>query len=245
MDTDQVTTLNQPIHEALEEKIDAGIDDFKKSSIFDLWNPMNTFSRITQFFAWFSILAISRPFFEIEVRNRDNLKGVRAPAILISNHIRFYDSFLYRIAVGLWSPLAPLRFMGVKKFRDPFLNFLAKIGAVQIIYFLMGVLTVVTGQGVSKNLENPKKALRGGAVIAMFPEGRMYYDDTIGPFKWGAAILAEETDAPLIPFAMKKHGRKVIINVGKAFCIDKTKGPTENTEIIRDVVVGLFNGIEV
>ncbi len=204
---------------------------------------MNTFSKITQFFAWFIILGISRPFFKIEFKNRQNLIGVKAPAILVSNHIRFYDSFLYRIAVGLFSPLSPLRFMGVKRFYNPVLNFLAKVGVVQVIYFLMGVVTVVTGQGVSKNLEGAKKALRGGAVIAMFPEGRMYYDDTVGPFKWGAAILAEETDASLIPFAIRKQGRRVIINIGKTFDIDKQKGPTENTEIIRDVVVKLFNEI--
>ena len=205
---------------------------------------MNTFSKITQFFAWFIILGISRPFFKIEIRNKQNLIGVKAPAILISNHIRFYDSFLYRIAVGLFSPLSPLRFMGVRKFSNPVMNLMNTIGIVPLIYFLMGVVTVVTGQGVSKNLEGAKKALRGGVVIAMFPEGRMYYDDTIGPFKWGAAILAEETDASLIPFAIKKHGRRVIINIGKTFDIDKQKGPTENTEIMRDVVVNLFNEIE-
>lgn len=205
---------------------------------------MNTFSKITQFFAWFIIIVISRPFFKIEIRNRENLIGVRPPAILISNHIRFYDSFLYRIAVGLWSPLSPLRFMGVRKFSNPVMNLMNKIGIVPLIYFLMGVVTVVTGQGTSKNLEGAKKAIRGGAVIAMFPEGRMYYDDTIGPFKWGAAILAEETGAPLIPFAIKKHDRKIIINVGKSFEIDPMKGPTENTELMRDVVVDLFNEIE-
>ncbi len=205
---------------------------------------MNTFSKITQFFAWFIILGLSRPFFKIEVKNMQHLKGVRAPAILISNHIRFYDSFLYRIAVGLWSPLSPLRFMGVKRFHSPILNFMVKIGIVPLVYFLMGVVTVVNGKGVTKNLEAPKKALRGGAVIAMFPEGKMFYDDTVGPFKWGAAILAEETDTPLMPFAIRKQGRKVIINVGHSFCIDKTKGPTENTEIIRDVVVKLFNEID-
>lgn len=205
---------------------------------------MNTFSKITQFFAWFIIIGVSRPFFKMEIRNRQNLNGVMPPAILVSNHIRFYDSFLYRIAVGLWSPLSPLRFMGVKKFYNPFLNFLVKIGIVPLVYFLMGVVTVVTGQGVSKNLEGAKKALRGGAVIAMFPEGKMFYDDTVGPFKWGAAILAEETDSPLIPFAIRKHGRRVIINIGKSFEIDKSKGPTENIEIIRDEVVKLFNEIE-
>ena len=134
MNTDQTTILNQPINEALEGKIEVGVDDLKKSSFFVGWNPMNTFSKITQFFAWFIILALSRPFFKIEVRNRNNLKGVEAPAILISNHIRFYDSFLYRIAVGLWSPLAPLRFMGVKKFFSPVLNFFSKIGLIPLIY---------------------------------------------------------------------------------------------------------------
>jgi acyl-[acyl-carrier-protein]-phospholipid O-acyltransferase/long-chain-fatty-acid--[acyl-carrier-protein] ligase len=205
---------------------------------------MNTFSKITQFFAWFIIIAFSKPFFRIEVRNKQNLIGVRPPAILISNHIRFYDSFLYRIAVGLWSPLSPLRFMGVTKFNSPALNFLSRIGVVQTIYFFMGVVTVVTGLGTSKNLEEAKRAIRGGAVIAMFPEGRMYYDDTVGPFKWGAAILAEETDVPLMPFAIRKHGRRIIINIGKSFYVDKQKGPTENTEIMRDVIVGLFNDIE-
>lgn len=205
---------------------------------------MNTFSKITQFFAWFIILGLTRSFFKIEIKNKENLLGVRPPAILISNHIRYYDSFLYRIAVGLWSPLAPIRFMGVRKFNNPVMNLLNAVGIVPLIYALMGVVTVVTGQGTSKNLDGAKKALRGGAVIAMFPEGRMYYDDTVGPFKWGAAILAEETDVPLMPFAIKKHGRKVVINVGKSFCIDKEKGPTENTEIMRDVVVNLFNEIK-
>ncbi|MEI6042351.1 MAG: lysophospholipid acyltransferase family protein [bacterium] len=205
---------------------------------------MNTFSKITQFIAWFIIIGLTKPFFKIEIKNKHNLIGVRPPAILISNHIRFYDSFLYRIAVGLFSPLAPIRFMGVKKFHNPIMNFMYTVGLIPLIYALMGVVVVVTGQGTSKNLEGAKKALKGGAVIAMFPEGRMYYDDTVGPFKWGAAILAEEADVPLMPFAIRKHGKRVIINVGKPFNIDKTKGPTENTELMRDVVVDLFNAIK-
>ena len=204
---------------------------------------MNPFYKTTQLFAYFITLALSRPFFKLEIRNKENLCGVTAPVILISNHIRFYDSFLYRIAIGLNSPLVPLRFMAVRQFRNRWLNFIDSIGIVPLVYFLMGVVTVIQGQGVSKNLEGAKKVLREGAVMAMFPEGRMYYDDTVGPFKWGAAILAEETDTHVLPFAVRKHGRKVIVNIGKMFEVDKNKGPTENTEIMRDMVVGLFNDI--
>ena len=205
---------------------------------------MNTFLKTTQFIAWFVILILTRPFFKIEVKNRGNLKGVKPPVILISNHIRFYDSFLYRIAVGIWSPITPIRFMGVRRFHAKALNLLSDIGIVPLVYALMGVVTVVTGEGASKNLAGAKKALDEGAVIAMFPEGKMYYNDIIGPFKWGAAILGEETGVPIIPFAMRKKGRKVIINVGKSFHVDLQKGPTENTEIMRDIVVELFNDIK-
>jgi 1-acyl-sn-glycerol-3-phosphate acyltransferase len=64
--------------------------------------------------------------------------------------------------------------------------------------------------GLIHLLSEAKDRLSKGRPIAMFPEGRMYYDDTIGPFKWGAAILAEETNTPIIPFAIRKHGRKYI-----------------------------------
>ncbi len=205
---------------------------------------MNTFYKITQLFAWYATIILTRPFFKMEVMNRENIKDAKGPAILISNHIRFYDSFLYRVAVGKKSNLSPLRFLGVKNFFNPAMNLLNNLGIISLVYFFMGAITVTTGKGVNKNLEPAKEALKEGVVIAMYPEGRMYYDDTVGPFKWGAAILAEETNTPLIPFAIRKHGRKVIVNVGKPFLLSHEKGPTENTEIMRNVVVELFNEIK-
>ncbi len=81
------------------------------------------YSGLTQFFSWFVFWPTYNLLFKVEYHGRENLRNLKGPLIMVSNHTRFYDSFLYRIIVGPFSRLLPMRFMAVIRFTDPFLNF--------------------------------------------------------------------------------------------------------------------------
>lgn len=52
-------------------------------------------------------------------------------------------------------------------------------------------------------LEAAKRALRDGELVNVSPEAkRNYTDELLLPFKYGAAVMSEETGAPIIPYAI-------------------------------------------
>jgi 1-acyl-sn-glycerol-3-phosphate acyltransferase len=117
--------------------------------------------------------------------------------------------------------------MAVKKFNSRYLNFLAKIGLIEIIYALFGVFTIKKGLGISKNLEEAGKILAEGGNLVIYPEGEIFQStNNIGIFKIGAAVLAQRTGASVIPVAMKitkkSHFRKKFtVNIGKRIVVNK------------------------
>ncbi len=111
---------------------------------------------------------------------------------------------MFRLVVGIFPHQLPLRFMAVKVFEYPFLNFLAWIGFIDLVYILFGVFVVKKGQGIKRNLVHPRRIIEHGGNIVMYPEGRMTEQShQVGEFKLGAAVLAHETGVPVIPCAMK------------------------------------------
>ena len=79
-------------------------------------------------------------------------------------------------------------------------------------------------------LKAAKEALREGELVNVSPEAkRNYTDELLLPFKYGAAVMSEDTGAPLVPYAIvgryKPFGGLTII-FGKPF---KAVGDAEMT----------------
>ena len=69
------------------------------------------FARHAQSLVWFILYPLFRSFFKIEINGKEHLKDLPASLIIVSNHVSFYDSFLFSVVLGPYAPQLPLRFM--------------------------------------------------------------------------------------------------------------------------------------
>lgn len=205
---------------------------------------VHNFVRIAQFLSGVLVTPIFHSFFMVRIQGRENIKNISKPIIIVANHISMYDSFLFRLIADF--RLLPLRFMAVNSFDWPLLNLLNRMGVIRFVYAIFGVFVVIPGKGIYTNLEEPKKIIRSGGVVAIYPEGEIHIDrTTIGPFKRGAAILAMQTGAQVLPVAFREVGhtlfrRKVSVVIGKPVTVQKSMTDMEASEMLRGQVKKLF-----
>jgi 1-acyl-sn-glycerol-3-phosphate acyltransferase len=203
------------------------------------------YARVTQIFSWPIPFVFFNVFFKLKITGRENLKEIKSPFIIISNHISYYDSFSLRLIFGIFTLKLPLRLMAVKEFNSKCMNFLARIGIIDIVYALFGVFVVVPGLGIKRNLEEAIGIIKNGGNVVMYPEGSIMEGNKIGEFKKGAAVLALKTGAPVLPISMRlgKEGlfrREFIINIGNVIKVDQRDSSITITQMFFDIVNGLY-----
>jgi 1-acyl-sn-glycerol-3-phosphate acyltransferase len=202
--------------------------------------------RVSQFVTWPLAYAYFYILYKPEINGREVLGKIRAPFIIIVNHVGFMDSFIFRLVLGLRTLHLPLRFMGVARFNWKRLNFLTDIGVIPFIYGLFGVFVVVPGRGLAKNLEEAKRIIVDGGIVVIYPEGKIATDHAIAPFKHGAAVLAAETGAPVLPVSFKLGERgffrkPFIVNIGEPISVPADSRADEITKMFHDKIVGLYD----
>lgn len=203
-------------------------------------------AKISQFLLWPIVYILSKFLYRIRIQGRENLKKINKPFIIISNHFSFFDSFLFRFILGFSTPNLPLRFMAVTKFNWSFLNFLSEIGFIRFIYKIFGVMVVTPGLGIEKNLKEAKQAITNGQNVVIYPEGSISTKDNVAIFKKGAAILAIESNAPILPvcfnmFKKSKSRNRLFINIGEPIKISHELNPETLTIYLHDVISKLYD----
>ena len=115
------------------------------------------------------------------------------PAIIVANHRSYFDP----LAVGVMVARAgrPVRFLGKKEVFDAPL--------VGDITRALGGIRVERGSGSDEPLAAATDALAAGEVVALMPQGTIprgqaFFDPELKG-RWGAARLAQESRAPVIP----------------------------------------------
>ena len=138
------------------------------------------------------VRGIAIPFMRVYFRLR--LEGseqipTEGAAIIAPNHKSIWDSFFIAAATK-----RELRSMGkAELFEGRFGRTLVRLGA----------FPVRRGQSDAEALETARIILRDGGLLSLFPEGTRFRDpDTLGEPRRGAARLALETGAPLLPAAI-------------------------------------------
>ena len=129
-----------------------------------------------------------RVYFRLRVEGASWIPAEGA-AIVAPNHKSIWDSFFLAVATR-----RHLRFMGKSElFEGRFGRTLVRLGA----------FPVRRGQSDAEALETARTILRQGGLLSLFPEGTRFRDpDRLGEPRRGAARLALETGAPLIPAAI-------------------------------------------
>ncbi len=118
------------------------------------------------------------------------------PAIIVGNHRSYFDP----LALGMVMARVgrPVRFLGKKEVFDA--------PVVGQIASALGGIRVERGTGSDEPLAAAAEALEAGELVAImpqgtFPRGHAFFDPELKG-RWGAARLAAETRAPVIPVGL-------------------------------------------
>jgi 1-acyl-sn-glycerol-3-phosphate acyltransferase len=129
-------------------------------------------------------------FLHYKIENKEHLRKLEPPLLVISNHTSFIDPYLVSAAFPFNSKIFPIRFAVAPRFyKSPvFFPFI----------WCYGGFPVYKKIGLEKSLKTPLKILEKGEVVGIFPEGKIRRRGRPRKGRRGAAFLAIRTGVPLM-----------------------------------------------
>jgi long-chain acyl-CoA synthetase len=169
--------------------------------------------------SWPATLLLGYP----RVRGRDNLRGVRGPVLVVSNHVTYVDigfilaampaRFRHRLAVAMMGE----RLQGMRR-PPPEAGFFKRIidqMSYALVVALFNVFPLPQQTGFRESFAHAGQSVDGGYSVVVFPEGRRTLDGKLSPFRAGVGLLADRLGIPVVPvridglFDLKKAGKKM------------------------------------
>lgn len=164
-------------------------------------------------------------FLHLRVETEQDLKKLRGPLIVVSNHLCWADSFIIGASFPFLARVFPIRYACLWKFfyLPPFLFF----------NWAFGGFPVWRGIGLERALRKPLKILKKGGVVGIFPEGQREWKGIQKP-KRGAAFLAIKTKTKILPVKIEAPQKmkifdiffrryKIKVKIGKLFSLPPQK----------------------
>ena len=159
-------------------------------------------------------------------------KKIKGKAIISSNHVAIADPFILQCTVLY------------RRFHFVFMTDLIKNKFQSWAYRNVFLSFPIDRNAPSfKTMKFLSEYVKGGNLLAIFPEGHIKTDDVVDNYKGGAVLLAYLSDAPIIPIYHKR--RKSVWNmtrmvIGKPFNVKEKIGPVLNQEKLNEVSKELY-----
>ena len=182
-------------------------------------------------------LPLLRTGFDFRVEGAHRVPSA-GPALLACNHLSFLDPVVLQAA--LTRPIHYL--MTARLHRDPRWGWLFR---------LFDTVPVTLGSGNFLALSAAQARLQAGEVVAVFPEGGISKDGSLGVFRPGVALLALRAAVPVLPVAIRgtrealppgayrPRRAQVRVRVGEPLPVPQDLEPGLLTERIREAVGAL------
>lgn len=170
------------------------------------------------------IRSLMRLFISWTVQGRQNVPR-EGPLIVVANHVHLVDPVLLMLSSPRW-----ITFMAKEElFGYPVIGGIIRWAKV------LPVPRTGTLQDKKRAIEQATRVLSGGLAIGLFPEGRRSRDGRLSDGKAGAAVLAAQTGAPVLPVGIVgTHSIRGIswlwrrpqvrINMGEPFTVGRIDG---------------------
>jgi long-chain acyl-CoA synthetase len=189
-----------------------------------------------------------KPLFRLKISGLENLPE-KGPCLVCPNHQSYIDAFVI-IAALPFRVYSKMFFVGYSTiFAGPIMKLTARV---------LNIIPVDPDTHLLGAMKAGAAGLRQGRFLCIFPEGGRTFDGELMEFKKGAAILARELAAPVVPVAIagayevwprgssRIRPRKVRVAFGKAFMFTESSADDpyrEDTERLRQQVGCLLDDL--
>jgi long-chain acyl-CoA synthetase len=159
----------------------------------------------------FAYHALTRPYTWVmarpEIIGEENLRDVRGPVLVVSNHVTYIDIgfILYALPWRLRTKLAvAMQGRRLMEMRTPprewsWIERLANPIAYALTVALFNVFPLPQRSGFRRSFEYAGESADRGYSIMIFPEGHRAEDGEIAAFQAGAGMLAQRLNIPVVP----------------------------------------------
>jgi len=137
--------------------------------------------------------------------SREEIKLPDGPLILVGNHICGLDPLLIQATVN-----RPLCFLMAREYYQ-------SMWYVRWGFDMVGAIPVKTGGANKQALQKAIEAIEQGNVLCLFPEGAANPPIPLHKILPGAALIARQTGAPIIPFRVSGVWPFDHINLWRSF----------------------------
>jgi long-chain acyl-CoA synthetase len=197
-----------------------------------------------------------------KIVGRENLKNVRGPVLLVSNHVT------RRADMGLILAALPARFRHrlatamsgetLQRMRRPPADWFAgKRWAYQLsdwlVVALFNVFPLPQLSGFRESFRYAGESVDRGYSVLVFPEGEVNNSETdeMAPFQSGIGVLAENLRIPIVPmridgaWQMKREGRRfarigeITVRIGAPVTLPPATPPDKIAERLQSIVRSL------
>lgn len=152
---------------------------------------------------------------------------LKGKVVVSSNHVSFADPFVLQTAVLY------------RRWHFLFMIDLIKNKFQQWVYKNVFLSFPINRNAPSyKTMRFLAEYVKGGNLLALFPEGHIKRDGEMDTFKGGAVLIAYLSETPIIPvyhYKRKNIWRRVRVAIGKPFNVKEMIGPTLNQEKLNQV----------
>ncbi|MBR5405470.1 MAG: 1-acyl-sn-glycerol-3-phosphate acyltransferase [Oscillospiraceae bacterium] len=176
----------------------------------------------------FGVLSVLMPVaFKIRTEGQENLPQ-EGGCLYVSNHRSNADPIL----IGLQNRKAQFCFLAKQE--------LFSKGLIGRILRRLGAVAIDRGTGDLSPLAELSERLKNGENALIFPEGTRSKDGSLGRFKTGAALIAAQTGAPVVPVGISFSGKlrfrsRITVRFGAPFSIPQTDPENPSPAVLKQV----------
>lgn len=227
--------------------------------VFPRWAQRWPVTWIRTFFYYLLTWPATHLLAHPRVMGRENLRGVKGPVLVISNHVIYLDVgfVLAALPLGLRHRLAVA--MGGERLaemrRPPAEMLFARRWLQRVNYFLVvslfNVFPLPKKSGFRESFRFAGDLADRGWNILVFPEGALTPDGKLQPFRAGIGLLASNLKLPVVPmridgaYEIREAGSKfnrpgrICVHIGKPVEFPAGLDPQEIARILEERVAEL------
>jgi long-chain acyl-CoA synthetase len=235
------------LEQLVRERQDAPLEH-----VFPRWpqNALITAVRLAAYYllVWPATYLLAAP----RIRGKENLRGVRGPVLVISNHVTYVDIgwILAALPARLRHRLATaMRGERLVEMRRPAANLgllerLTERLSYPLVLTFFNIFPLPKQSGFLRSFSFVGDLVDRGWSVLVFPEGLTTQDGQLAPFRSGIGLLAARLNIPVVPmrldglFELKQKKRSIArpgqvkVRIGRPVGYPATQDPEE---IARDL----------